>query len=336
MSRKPVAQRIVDRLAGEHGERMLSLVIEFMLEQPVSTYVHVDDLIRLVSLASTGPNASRQIEQHIRPGWERHLARCEASGDTLGAALPQDVQSRIPRLILDTRPPKSAWAKDAVDPKLIREFFAPVLQGFLLGFARKLPIPGRTGSAPAEERSRTGFGLRNRIKESASKRAEKFVEAGKNVLGGLSAEVERQIQTAARDFSQSAERDVRRALVDRVRSDEGRALLTEIVEQAVSHVLETPISAMNEDVDALPWDDLWALVPPTVEHNRDRGPVVEAIEEELRALVEVEGERPVRELLDESGLLDDTVAAILEHSRAPATAFFASDSFRALVDDLVK
>lgn len=336
MSHNQVAQRVVDRLAGEHGERALTLVIEFALEQPVSSYLDVDDLVRLISLASTGLNATRQIEKHLRPGWERHVGRCKESGDTLGAALPDDVKARIPRLILDTKPPKAAWTKDAVDPALVREFFSPVLQEFLLGFARKLPIPGRSGGTSTDEKSRTGFGLRNRLKESASKRAEKFVEAGKSVLGGLSAEVERQIQTAAREFSQSAERDVRRALVERVRSEEGRVLLTQIVEQAVSHVLGTPISEMNRDVAELPWDDLWALVPPTVEHNRDRGPVVEAIEAELRALLEVEGQRTARELLDESGLLDDTVASILEHAKGPAAAFFASDSFRSLVDALVK
>jgi hypothetical protein len=206
-----------------------------------------------------------------------------------------------------------------------------------MGFARKLPIPGRSGSGGGtEDRSRTGFGIRSRIKESASKRAEKFVEAGKSVLGGLSAEVERQIQTAASEFSQSAERDIRRAFVDRIKSEEGRALLAQIVEQAVAHVLRTPIAELNRDAEELPWDDLWALVPPVVEHNRDRAPVVAAIRDELEALLEVEGARSVREVLTEAGLLDDTVASLLAHSKEPAAAFFGGQAFRALAEDLLK
>lgn len=339
MSKKSV-DKIISRLSAKDPafrERTISTILDFALEQPVSVYLHVDELASLIALASTGPNTTNLIERHMRPGWDRNIARCEETQDTLGAGLPEDVQARIPRLIMENKPPKAVWAKDAVDPKLLREFFSPVLQEFLLGFARKLPIPGRSGeSAPTEDRSRSGFGLRNRIKESASKRAEKFVEAGKTVLGGLSAEVERQIQTTARDFSESAERDIRRALIDRVRSEEGRALLTQIVEQAVAHVLETPIAELNRDAEELPWDDLWALVPPIVEHNRSREPVVAAIREELEALLEVEGARSVREVLEECGLLDDTIAAFLAHSGAPAAEFFGSDAFRSLVTDLLK
>ncbi len=338
--RRTAADRLIQRLSGDDSafrERALSTLIQFALDQPLSTYLHIDETVQLLALAVTGPNTTRSIERHMRPGWERNLARCEETQDTLGNALPDDVRARIPRLILETRPPKSKWAKNAVDPKLLRELLSPVLQEFLLGFARKLPIPGKGGhSTPTEDTSRSGFGLRNRLKQSASKRAEKFVEAGKTVLGGLSAEVERQIQTAAKDFSTSAEEDIRRALLDRIRSQEGRELLRQIVEQAVAHVLDTPLAEMNKDVESLPWDDIWALVPPITEHNRDRDHVVAAIRDELEAALEVEGERTVRELLDESGLLDDTVAAVLRHADVPAQAFFGSDEFDGLIRDLLK
>lgn len=339
--RKTAADRLLERLSGDDPafrERALSTLIQFALDQPISTYLHIDETAQLIALAGTGPNTTRSIERHMRPGWERNLARCEETQDTLGNSIPDDVRARIPRLILETKPPKSEWAKNAVDPKLLRDLLSPVLQEFLLGFARKLPIPGKGGgpAGPGEDVSRSGFGLRNRLKQSASKRAEKFVEAGKSVLGGLSAEVERQIQAAAKDFSASAEQDIRRALIDRIRSAEGRDLLRQIVEQAVAHVLDTPLAEMNKDAESLPWDDIWALVPPIAEHNRERDHVVAAIRDELRALLEVEGQRTARELLEESGLLDDTVAAVLRHGNAPAQAFFASAEFDGLVRDLLK
>ncbi|MFT6397722.1 MAG: hypothetical protein ACJAYU_002477 [Bradymonadia bacterium] len=339
--RKTAADRLIERLSGDdaaYRERALSTLIQFALDQPVAAYLHIDETVQLIALAITGPNTTRSIERHMRPGWERNLARCEETQDTLGNAIPEDVRARIPRLILENRPPKSEWAKNAVDPKLLRELLSPVLQEFLLGFARKLPIPGKGGghAAPAEETSRSGFGLRNRLKQEASKRAEKFVEAGKTVLGGLSAEVERQIQTAVKDFSASAEEDIRKALMDRLRSDEGKDLLRQIVEQAVGRVLDTPLAEMNKDAEALPWDDIWALIPPIAEHNRDRDHVVAAIRDELEAVLKVEGERSARDLLEESGLLDDMVAAVLQHADTPAQAFFGSAEFDGLVRDLLK
>lgn len=336
------AQRIAAALSGDDAalrERGMSVVLDFVLDQPLATYLDADAAVALMVEASTGPNAATQIERHLRPGWDRHVARCEENGETPGDAIPADVRDRIVRLITTTRPPKAEWSKDAVDPKLIRELFAPVVQEFLLGFARKLPLPGvgaRDESAASGASRGSGFGIRNRLKQSVEKRTAGIVEASKSVLGGLSAEVERQIQSAARDFSESAHRDVRDALLNRLRSDEGRRLLTEIVTQAVDRVLDTPLSEMNADVDALPWDEIWALVPPIVEHNREREPIVETVRAELEAVLAVEGERTVRELLDEAGTLDRTVALVLEHADAPARAFFGSDPFVDWVDALLE
>lgn len=337
----PQSERIVKALTARKSplrDQAVSVFLDFVLDQPFATWLDTDDAVELVVAAATGPNAALYVERHVRPGWDRHVARCEESGDTLGNAIPHDVKKRIVRLLTTTRPPRGAWARDAVDPKLVRELFAPVLQDFLLGFARRLPIPGIAGGGGGGEGggSRSGFGLRSMLKETVEKRAGAFVEAGKSVLGGLSAEVERQIQSAARDFSESAGRDLRAALVKRLESVEGRRLLTDIVTQAVDHALATPLSAMNEDVNALPWDDIWALVPPIVEHNRDRDPVVEAVRAEIAAALEVDGERSLRDLLEEAGTLDLTVAKVLDRADGIAKALFASDGFAGWLDALLE
>ncbi len=340
MATKKRAQRdrIVDALTADESElreRGVSLLIETLIDLPVSFWIDVEESRGLLLDSLTGEASARSIERHIRPGWDRHVARCEATGDTLGAAVPEDVRIRIAQLIAEYRPPRSKWAKDAVDPALVRQLLAPVLQDLLLNFARRLPIPGLTGGDAPERRDEGRAGLRSRLKAKVEKRAERFVEAGKNVLGGLSAEVERQIQSAAREFSQSANRELRSAFVSRLRSDEGRELLDQMANQLLDRLLETPLSELNADVDDLPWDDIWALVPPIIEHNHERPEIIEAVEEELGALLETEGERSVRELLDEAGILDASLATALAHGDGVARELFADKAFGRWLDDVL-
>ena len=99
MSKKS-ADKIVSRLSGNDPvfrDRAVSILLEFALEQPVSAYLHVDDLVSLITLVCTGPNATNLIERHMRHGWDRNIARCHETQDTIGAGLPEDVQARIPR-----------------------------------------------------------------------------------------------------------------------------------------------------------------------------------------------------------------------------------------------
>ena len=312
-------------------------MLDFVIDQPLSTWIDPEDILEVLAASFTGPNTAMTIERHLRPGWDRHVERCQDNGETLGNCVPDDVRQRIVRLITSTPPPRARWADDAIDPKLVRELLAPVIQDFLLGFARRLPIPGIGGREDeGASRSATGFGLRDRFKQSVEKRTERFVEAGKSVLGGLGAEVERQIQAAARDFSETAQRDLKDSLLKRLESPEGRSLLNRIATQVVDCALDTPLAEMNVDVEALPLDDIWALVPAIVEHNNGRDPIVDAIRDELVAVLEVDGERSLRELLTEAGTLDVTVAKALENAEAPARALFASRAFEDWVGALLE
>lgn len=325
--------RIVGALTADTSplrERALGSLVTFVLDEPVSTWISPEDVVELLQAAVTGPNVAQQIDRHADATWERYVARCEVTQDTLGDGLPDDARDRITRLILETKPPAAKWADDAVDPALLRALFAPALQELLLGFAKNLPLPGVGGGGPAEPAgggSKTGFGLRSRLKQSVEKRAEKFVEAGKSVLGGM----ERQVQALAKDFSEGAGRDFRRAMKARLRSEEGRALAEQIVRQALDAVLDTPLAEFNKDTAALPLAEIYALAAPIAEHNRERAPIVDAVREELEVFVAGEGQRTARELLVEADMLDITLAKAMAHLDGPTQRYFASDDFRGVL-----
>ena len=313
----------------------VDMLLDFVLDVPLAEWVDADDLARIVVEGTTGDNAGRFADKHLAVGRARWRERFEASGETprdlLGPAASEDLH----RIIADAPMPKAKWSKGMVDPKLVQKLVAPVVQDTLISFAKNLPIPGvGGGGGETSDRGRGGgsmFGIRKRLKAEAERLAEK----GRDALGGLGAELERQIKNAARDFSENASTEFRRAMQNRVKSPEGKKLVAEIREQIVETVLDTPIHALAADLDTVPDADLVALAAPIADHNRDREAFANAVKAEIQAALELEGESTGRTWLTEQGQLDDVRAAASKQLDPLARAFFGADAFAGWLDDML-
>ena len=313
----------------------VDMLLDFVLDVPLAEWVDADDLARIVVEGTTGDNAGRFADKHLAVGRARWRERFEASGETprdlLGPAASEDLH----RIIADAPMPKAKWSKGMVDPKLVQKLVAPVVQDTLISFAKNLPIPGvGGGGGETSDRGRGGgsmFGIRKRLKAEAERLAEK----GRDALGELGAELERQIKNAARDFSENASTEFRRAMQNRVKSPEGKKLVAEIREQIVETVLDTPIHALAADLDTVPDADLVALAAPIADHNRDREAFANAVKAEIQAALELEGESTGRTWLTEQGQLDDVRAAASKQLDPLARAFFGADAFAGWLDDML-
>ncbi len=339
-----IADRVLDRLRGDDAplrRQGVTLAIEAAIEMPLSAWLDVDDAVALIIDGTTGENAARWVDRHGWPGFERNLERYEERDTTPGEMIGPDARAQLERIVAGVKPPKSRWSKDAVDPALVRELLAPVWQEILLGFARKLPFASGGAAQPSATGGGgrgfgTGLGIRSRLKERVESRAQDLVERSKSVLGGIGAEVERQVQAAAREFSQSATQTVRDALRERLRSDEGKRLVGEIRTQALSAVLDTPIRELQADSRELPVREFMDLAPLIAEHQRGLPAYRELLEAEVRAILVVDGDRPIRALLEEAGLLDRSVAQLLERVDGVAARAVETDAFAHWVHELVK
>jgi hypothetical protein len=233
--------------------------------------------------------------------------------------------------------PKASWSKGMVDPKLVQQLVAPVVQDTLVSFAKNLPIPGLGGGADAEDSDRGSrgggsvFGIRKRLKAEAGRLAEK----GRDALGGLGAELERQVKGAARDFSENASTEFRRAMQNRMKSPDGKRLVAEIREQIVETVLDTPIHALIADLDTVPDADLVALVPPIADHNHDRAAFAEAVKGEIEAALSIEGETTARAWLTEQAQLDAVREAVAKQLDPVVRDFFGADAFAGWLDEVL-
>ncbi|MFW6050240.1 MAG: hypothetical protein ACODAU_03655 [Myxococcota bacterium] len=308
--------------------QLVSLLVEHVLDQPVSALVDADDAVAVLAAAVTEDNARRVAERWLEPIWDRHRQRSEKAGDTVGDAVPDAQRDAIRRLVQDARMPKAEWAKGAVDPQLVRDLLSPVLQQTLVGFVRKLPMFGGGGEAGTGGGGGTLGGLAGAFGKRALERAGKLADVGRGVLGG----VDERIQQVARDFSRGALGGMREALAERMRSDEGRRLVGRIREQILERLLEAKVASLMEDAEAVPSAEARDVAAALVAFNAKRDFVREAVREEVEAWLALEGARTVGELLEEADLAE--VARELGARRLDQLlhGFFNTHAFAAWLD----
>jgi len=329
-------------------KRLVAQVITHVLDQQLNTLVDVDETVDLVIASLTGENAARTVDRHLRPGFDRWMDRWEANQDTPGDYLDDDLRARLERLVTSAKAPKAKWASKAIDPKLVRRLVAPVVQDVLVRFANRLPLPGMGGNgepgkssssaSPSSPNSSGGKllgGLRNRVRDRVAAGAERVVDAGKSALGGLGAEVERKMNAAAKDFSETASAEFRDAMVARLKSDEGKEIIRELRLQALRGALDATFFALTEDARYMPLDEIFAMVGPGVELNREHPTLRQTLHEELKAVLAMEGERTTRELLDEAGLIDRVMRVALDRVDGLARDLFATEEFSAWIGELL-
>jgi hypothetical protein len=340
--------RIVGALVAEGSApraQCVTLVVDFLLDRPVRELVDVDAVADIVAAGLARDVAARLMERHVVPAIERHDRRVRESGETLGDHLPDDVRARLVTLLAGADGPRAAWARGAVDPALVRRLLAPVLQEVLLGFARKLPgLGGDGGSGEAHDDAGRGGGgagallggVAGRLKRGVERRAERLVDVGRTVLGGLGAELERQVQTAARDFSQGAVAGLRDAVRARLKSPEGRETMAALRRQVLERLLATPLHDLHDDLARLPLRELAALVPDVAQHDATRAGVRAALREEVAAAVAVYAGDTARAWFAEAGLAETVRASLCARGDTLAAGLFGGDRFAAWLDALLE
>ncbi|AKF04150.1 hypothetical protein DB32_001299 [Sandaracinus amylolyticus] len=285
--------------------------------------------IDLVVAAIDDEKVERALTTVARPAMDRQRAALAAKGDTLGAYLPEGASVLLDDIAAGTRPPRGEWAQKLVDPAHVRELLAPVLQDTLLAFARKLPMVGGGGGGATESggASKLLGGLARGLAQGAGERAAKIADLGRGVLGGLGAEMEKRIGTAAKDFSQSAFEPLRGAFEERLASEEGRAILTKMRRRAIDVLLDAKVSELLDDLDAAPRAPVDRLIARTVAHDVARPEVQALLRAEVEAFLAAREGWTVRQLLDEWGVTAQAVDEAKRFGETVARAAVKEEAF---------
>jgi hypothetical protein len=305
-------------------DELLGLVFDAVTAQPLSVLLENPSLVPTIYQALNRENAQRVATRHVLPGINRVDAAFQGSNTRVRDALSEQALGELRAIVASGRGPRFYWAMGAVDPNDIRQLVAPVVQQVLIQFTSKLPIPGIGGAGGG---SGGGGGLLGMLGKQVQKSAGQLADVGKSVMSGLGRELERRMQQLARDFSQTAIADFRTALTARMKTEEGKQIVSRIRDRLVEHIISTKFEVISKDLMHLPVLDIAALVVSVVEHLPSQPWFREIFEAEVKDVVNQLGKQTLADLLTEYGLLAEARAITLAAVAPGVKALAAGDAF---------
>jgi hypothetical protein len=321
------APRVLERLTGDDSplrDELVALAIDHVLSLRLRDAVDHERVRAIVLSALSEASVRLVVEKHVRPAYKRQARAIVGSGVLVGALVPDAARAGMHAIAAKLRVPRARWAQKAFDPALVRALLAPVWTQVLMSFATRLPIPGLAGVVGQGTAS---AGMTGMLARAAMQRAGNLVDRGKNVIGSLGIDVDKRLAEAARGFSDSAADIFRTALQERMASDEGKALFARIASGVLDHVLATKVEDLQQDLDDLPVDDVFALVPSVIAYAAQTEYVQDIVRRELESYLALEGDRTLAEVLDELGILASTRSALIERGATHTTSFLRSPRF---------
>ncbi|MEZ4370255.1 MAG: hypothetical protein R3B07_05490 [Polyangiaceae bacterium] len=324
-------KQLLDGLCTEDDPRLrqgVAVAVDALLELPLEELVDLKRASALVLVALGGETASLLVDEHVTPGWFRQLERFDEDDQAVGSLMSDASWAALEEQLSSLRIPQGKWAQEIVDAKLLRELLAPVVQSTLQSFAKRLPGVGLgTGIAAAGGSALSGLarGLKSRVGEGAKG----ISDVGKSVVGGL----EGRIQKSVNDFSRTAQDEFRAAMIERLKSDDGQALLKRMRQHALTSIREVKVAEMMRDIEDVR-SMAAELAPDVLRHNARGAALSQAVQLEIDAFLEHEGGRPLRELLEETSVASEAREALIERGQRMARHLLTHAAVREFLESL--
>jgi hypothetical protein len=318
----PIHQRLLSRLRdGRPDGPLASLVqmgLDHVLSRRVSELVERQALLTVILKAAGGPALEATLQRHIKPGIERALASAKAHDERFGVWLPESVQLSVSSLLGEPMSLDADEVRTAVKGDAIRQMLSTVVQEAITRFMKSGELPGGGGGGVV--------GL-------FGKGAGMLRDAGKGLLGSFGDELERQVQKRIRDVLDLSMAPLQDRLVEWLLSpDTAKALGRGRARMFRDFQKRRTAPAISQ----LPIDQLLTLVPPIVRHNLARPELQAAVLAEIDAWLAQEGNKTVRELLEEAGILDEIKADLGKRALEQAQGLVQTDGFAAWLHALTE
>jgi hypothetical protein len=288
---------------------LCAIGVEHILSQPLESFIEVERLAQRVTEALSGPGLEPTLTQHVKPALLRFLARAEAADERVGVAVPEGVAAEIEAYLSNPVKLNRDLVQRVVDAKEMRGALSTVIQESLGRFLKADTAQGK-GSGGL-------FGL-------AARSAGALRDVGKSMLGGIGDEIEKQIQKRSREAMDSSMSYVQEKLVDYLMSEES----SKTMGKARARSFKSSLRQKVADAKLLPLDMLLSHVPALLRHNLARPEIQETIRTELQALLNLEGKKPLKQILEESGLLEKTREDLLRQAVPQALSLVNTDAFK--------
>ncbi len=285
----------LDRLRQDETLRRdgIAVLIDLALRQPISTYVDIGVLVDVITTGLGEPLLQRIADEHVAPALARLEGPLDAHplrGQTAAAMVPVEVLAEAETLVATMELPQFSWLTRAIDPADVRRLLTPVWQEIFSGFASKL-----TPSLPTSASDSIG-GLGKGLAGALSK-------MGSTVSRGVAKATDGRVKGVVQDFSAGVTTEVKKALFRRLASDEGQEITEKIRRDLFHQIAQTDGAEIWADLRRMPLVKWLRLLPPSVAQAATLPFTRQLLQQEFRAALAIEGDKPAHQLFDEAGTL---------------------------------
>jgi hypothetical protein len=306
-------------------ERIVRIAFDHAVAQPLSIVLDHPELADAIAQGLVQGNVERVARKHVMPAVVRVQERLAGAQVAVRDFLSDDAEAALRALVASGKGPRFVWMRGAIDPADLQKLITPIVQQVLTTFVTKLPIPGLSGSgrspSPSSRPPGPG-GLVGMIGKQVAKGASQLA-------GGLG------LQQIVRDFSQSAAAEIRTAIVERLRSDEGREILMRIRDRVLDRVLGTKASTIVDDFLRVSPAEVARIAEGAVSHTRNLPVFREILAGEIRATLAELGVRSVKDVLEEAHLLEPVRTFALAALDPAVTQMVESPAFAQWLGELL-
>lgn len=296
----------------EDAAQLVGLAFDFGVDQPVKRFVVPERVLEHAERALQPEVVERWVRDHLRPSLDRERTRAHRRGDRVRDWLTPESIAELRSIVARPVRLKRDFLEGVVKQDAVRHMLRGIIEETLQRFVQMLK-PSGSGGGLVGAVGRSAFGL-----------------AG-GLLGGIGDKIEQTLPRLVATFLESSMNAMLERVVALASTPEAAANLGKAALNAFDGALGQKTGAVADAAHRAPLDDLLALLPEIVAHNIARPEVRAGLLEEVHAALAVEGERPIRALLDEAGTTTLWRSELIATGAPLVNEWSASAPFRAWI-----
>ena len=327
MNAQDLLARLQDASSDGPLDRLAALVVEHELSQPLESLLPPALAARALRAALEGWLASDTADRELASALD-HLQRQLAQDTrTVREAVPPEFPKMVSELAARRYSPDRALVLSILDRPPVRSLVRTLLLNVLIEFSRKVSAP------VTENRIAKGF---SGLAKLAAEQAKSSGGTLGGIAGALSDEIERQVEKRARDFADSALSGLFQQLADALTDPTRASEQAEMRVALLDGVLSQPLAKLGRELSRADIPGSAAVVRKALTQWLSTRDATQELEGLITRVMERDGKRPMRELLEPLGLLDTFQDLGRESLRRRLAPVVASEPFARWLEELMK
>lgn len=257
------------RLAdGDDAGRLVGVIFDFLMTQPVSRFVSPEQVLEHVEAALSPSHVRRVVTEHLPAALDRDRERARGREERLESYLTDEATALFRRLAAEPVRLQPELLVGLVKQDAVRHLVRVMVEETLGRFVQMLK-PAVAGGA-----------------------------LGKGFFARIGAQMEAQMSKAASGFVATSLDFLLGRLAHVLATPETESQLGRLRAEGFEAALKLKTSAMWDLAQGVDLDEILAVVPGLVAHNLARPEIRELILSEAAVALDVEGARTLSELLE--------------------------------------